>query len=541
MRADVHIGGSTRTEAGLAYVYFGNGTISGFANFANPPANSLVVFGARSADHTGDEVAAGDVNGDGIDDLLLCAQDTDGPGGAGRNRAGSLYVLFGNASLRGATIDLLAPPAGVTQIHGAEALDRLGIWVRAGRLNGDAMDDILVGADGADGPSNSRPDCGAAYIIYGATTWPAVMDLASPPPGQTILFHGTDPGDRFGCTTSIADINGDGRMDALISAGFLRSGANLGGGPFSGGGDGPDNTRTDAGETTIFFQPTSGWPDVIDSASPPASVSRTIVYGNAAGDYCGEEILGADIDQDGADEWIIGAFPSRNNAGTAYVIKGGKYLENRAIDLHSPPQDVPITSILGAKSFDITGDTIVAADVDNDGYPDLLVGSPMYDDGDNPNGVDIGRVDVFFGRPDLFPSTLSIADLPSDLRRTFLLGAEGFDILCYSMAEGDWNKDGYADPMPNGMRASGFNNAFPGTGDAYVISGAVLAALAPTFTVTSTPTETGTPTETPTATETPTITPSPTVSPTPRSADLDDSGTVDAKDLLILLEQFEQP
>jgi hypothetical protein len=91
------------------------------------------------------------------------------------------------------------------------------------------------------------------------------------------------------------------------------------------------------------------------------------------------------------------------------------------------------------------------------------------------------------------------------------------------------------DPMPNGMAADGFNNAFSTAGDAYVISGAVLSSQAPPFTPTPTATLTSTPTETPIATETPT----PSVTPTStRSADFNSSGEVDAEDLLILIDNL---
>lgn len=580
MRARVSLNGVDRQDAGLAYVVFGDGTISGFVDMANRPPHSAVIHGARAGDHTGDEVWAGDVNGDQLDDILLCAQDSDGPGGSGRNRAGSLYIIFGSASLRGASIDLLAPPPGVTQIHGAEVEDRLGIWVRSGDLNGDQIDDILVGADGADGPSNTRINSGSAHILFGSTTWDSVIDMATPPTGS-VLFHGVDPSDRMGATTSVADINGDGRMDALISAGFNRAGAALGGGPAAGGGDGPGNSRQNCGETYVFFQPPEGaWPSVVDAAAPPVSVSMTVAFGEVSSDYCGEEIIGADLDSDGADEWIIGAFPARSLAGNAYVLSGGKNLENRVIDLLSPPMDVRFTRIRGNQSGAITADTILAGDIDQDGFLDLLVGSPNYTISpvDTP---DIGRVDVFFGSPELFPPVMTLNSIPSTVRTMYFIGPERGDILAYSMAIGDWDMDGHADPMPNGMNGDGFQNQFATTGDAYVVSGALLASLAPSFTQSPTVTESPTITATPTTTETSTITPTPTesatltdtgtptstdtpsptfsvtltpsntetptITPTPRdsatptatiSADFNEDGVIDAKDLLILLDRF---
>lgn len=581
MTGNVNVNGTNRSSAGLANIYFGDGTLGGSVDFANPPANTAIFLGAKAGDILGDEVWAGDVNGDNIDDILLCAQDTDGPSGT-RVGAGSLYIIFGNAAFSG-TIDLATPPAYVTQIHGAETEDRLGIWVRSAELNNDLIDDIIVGADGADGPGNSRPNAGSAYIIFGTNTWQTSIDMASPPPGRSVLFHGIDNNDRFGGTVSVGDINGDGLVDALISAALNRSGAALQGGPGSGGGDGPNNNESLAGETMVFFNP-GVWPTEIDAASPPASVSATIVYGERSGDACGEEVLGADMDGDGCDELIVGALTAdplgRGTAGIAYILTGGKSLENRTIDLANPPGDIAVTEIFGAETGDISADTMIGGDVDNDGFMDLMNGSPLYD---VPGGTNAGRLDILFGQPDPFPSTIDLAAPPANVRMAFIEGPRLGDILCYSLTAGDWDKDGYADPMPNGMNADGFNDAIGTAGDAYIVSGSMLAQLAPTFTITQTPTQTNTPTQTftptetstitqtvtetgshtgtPTSSLTPTLTPtatqtntssptgtssptqSSTVTSTPsptstRSADLNLDGIVDEKDLLILLREI---
>jgi len=111
-------------------------------------------------DGTGISVAlAGDVNGDGIDDLLIGA-----PFG-GRAGAGSAYLLFG--PLESTRIDLGALPSGVVRIDGAARGDLTGRWVAsAGDLNGDGLADILVGAPAAS--SRGRPSSGSADVVFGA-------------------------------------------------------------------------------------------------------------------------------------------------------------------------------------------------------------------------------------------------------------------------------------------------------------------------------------------------------------------------------------
>ncbi|MCA9446697.1 MAG: FG-GAP repeat protein [Candidatus Omnitrophica bacterium] len=576
MRASVFDGEDLKVEAGKVYVYFGDGNIAGQINFATPPEESAIFLGANPRDIFGDEVWAGDFNGDDIDDILIGAQDTDGPNGT-RPGAGSLYIVFGNSEMSG-VYDMTSPPDFVTQIHGDTNAttpgtgvgDRLGIWFRAGDLNGDTYDDILAGADRADGPGDSRENCGSAYIIYGTETWSATMDLRTPPPGQTVLFHGVDNRDLFGSTVNVGDVNGDGLADVLISASLNRAGATLGGfgtaGPGAGGADGPPgDSRNLSGETRVFFN-SGSWPAEIDAASPPQSVSMTVVYGSDAGMVLGEEVLSGDINGDEAEELILGALTAspfnRTNAGASYILEGGPHLVNREIDMANPPTDFAITTIFGAEAGDISGDTMVVGDVDNDGFIDLVIGSPNYDSpGNNLNG----RIDILFGRAEPFPSTIDLANAPADVRMAGAVGAEQGDVLAYSMTIGDWNGDGFSDPMPNAMTADGFNDLFPNTGDAYVLDGHLFASIAPTFTPSPSPTFTETPsfTETPTNTdtETPTLTPTETATPSPtdtpsetatptftatgtpmetatKSADFNQSGEVDAADLIILLQKL---
>lgn len=524
MRARITSNGPPRSEAGAACIYFGNGSISGSIDSSQSSPDQTVIFGAREGDHTGNEVWAGDVNGDGIDDILLCAQDAGGPSGNGRQRAGRLYILFGSPGLRGQQIDLLNPPQNICTVYGMEAGDRLGMWVRAEDWNGDSIDDLLVGADGADGPLNERLNCGSAYLLYGKAAWPAQIDLAVSSFPDVVTFHGRDPQDRFGSTLNGGDFNGDGLIDITIGAGLTRAGAALGGGPAAGGGDGPTNDRFNAGEACLFFQPETGWPAVMDVADPPASVSMTILYGKSTGDYCGEELAAGDLNRDGADEWLVGAFPADNLAGRGYIFQGGKHLENRTIDLLSPPGNLGMTTLLGGASPDIASDTMLTADIDNDSYPDLMIGSPMAALGKNEN---VGRLDIFFGRTEPFPSIIPLASPPAGLRHFSLCAPERGDILTYSLTAGDWDKDGYADPMPNGMNGDGYQNDYPVAGDAYIFSGKKLAEMA------EPPQSTPTPTATPTVTPTSTFPPDPTPTPT-RSADFNGDGRVDAKDLLML-------
>ena len=178
-------------------------------------AGGIVISGAALNDFLGVSVSyAGDVNGDGYDDVIIGANGADP---SDRNNAGAAYIIYGSASL--GNIDFIGiPPEGYgIKISGAIASDTLGISVSyAGNINGDDYDDVIVGAYFAnrDGGNNA----GAAYIIYGFASL-SDIDLLSPPAGYGIEILGALVGDQLGGSVSYArDVNGDGKADVIIGA-----------------------------------------------------------------------------------------------------------------------------------------------------------------------------------------------------------------------------------------------------------------------------------------------------------------------------------
>ena len=212
-----HAGGFA-AEIDLAAVAGGNG--------------GFVIHGEDARDHSGWSVSsAGDVNGDGFDDIIVGAYNAAGPDNT-RPRAGDSYVVFGKASGFAAEIDLATVAAGNGGfvIHGKDGTgtghvqdvgDEAGFSVSsAGDVNGDGFDDLIIGAWFGNGPGGTRIEAGDSYVLFGSAT---IGDLVN-----HVTHPGTVAGDILTGDTAANDMIGGLGNDILIGNGgadVLRGGA----------------------------------------------------------------------------------------------------------------------------------------------------------------------------------------------------------------------------------------------------------------------------------------------------------------------------
>ena len=182
----------------------------------------FVINGVAENDQSGLSVSgAGDVNGDGFDDLIVGAPYDD-PNG---ELSGASFVVFGSAI--GAAVELTAleeAPAAIPLgfvINGTAADDQSGLSVSdAGDVNGDGLDDLIVGARGAD-PNGSLS--GASYVVFGKADGVAVelsaIDLNADAVPSGFMIKGISTDDFAGQSVSGAgDVNGDGFDDLIVGA-----------------------------------------------------------------------------------------------------------------------------------------------------------------------------------------------------------------------------------------------------------------------------------------------------------------------------------
>jgi hypothetical protein len=298
------------TDAGIVYVYHGAAGVQ--------PSLALTLSGEGAGHQFGWSAAlAGDVNGDGFDDLIAGAWKYD-------NDRGRVYLFHGSAGG--------IQPSPALTLTGENTLDGFGYSVDgAGDVNGDSFDDVVIGAWQND---EGGSQAGKLYVYYGSAA--GVTPLA---PFTSV---GAAESELGAAVAGAGDVNGDGYAD--IVAGAYRD----------------DASDEDAGAVRLY----------LGSPTGPALPAIAVAAGEAANDRLGFAVNGAgDINGDGFDDLLAGAYlndAAATNAGKAYAYSGcaGGLLPGA------------LFSATGEYAADSFGRAVAGVgDVNGDGVDDIAVGA----------------------------------------------------------------------------------------------------------------------------------------------------------------------
>ena len=457
-----------RINNGAVYVFYGGpgnftpgtGQTKDMATATN---FNLRFDGAVAADKLGCWVDCADLNNDGIDDLII---GTTAPTILARVNSGAAYVIYGGSTNftagTGQTRDMAVTTNYNIRFIGAAAYDYLGGVVTHGKINNDAINDLVLSAWGAS--TQARTVNGAAYVIYGgATNFPAGTgqdrDLNTAA-NYNMRVDGALNSDQFAYSSKASDLNNDGFDDLILASAFADT-----------------NTYADNGAAWVIYGGAVNFPagtGQVKDISMASSYNVRFDGGNPS-DYMGMFMTSGDYNKDGIKDLAVSAtdisIGGKLMNGAAYILYGGATNfpagTGQTRDMYTAANFN--SRISGMADSERMGYSMFSGKISNNTYDDLFISS--YN-GSSLARTNNGFVYYFKAGGPVFPAgTGNIIRL--DLTQSYdakFDGASNTDrIGIFAGCGGDINNDGNDDLIINASYADTASKV--DNGAAYVFYG----------------------------------------------------------------------
>ena len=443
-------------SVGAVAVFFGNANFVGDTVDLIDQVPDVLLHGAVSDEFVGEALACGDVNNDGISDLIIGAPGSRNQSGSNKN-TGRIYIVFGGNSLQQ---DINLPVDANVIIYGEEVgsgsvPDHAGTALASGFIDSDNIEDIVISVPGADGPSNSRLDAGEYHVLYGRTVWTSTLTLGA---GSDVVIYDPEASDgtyniegvpvRAMNTCAVGDIDGNGAGDIVLSL------------P---GGDGSGNSTPESGSVRVILNE-----QLIAPATDLLTMQHKVYFGADAGDVLAT-VKVANLDGDQYDDMFMiplnadGLFNARQFSNELYIHYGSDTLPVVS-NAHFDADAVYYPST----TFEALAQVTVG-DFDSSGSLDLAI-SLIGGDGPNNSLSGSGEVWIFFD-PGHVTGFLDMAGLVPD---AFVFGSKAIDGIGASLASGDVSDDGYADLLVGAPLATYSTGVRINAGKGFLASGEMM-------------------------------------------------------------------